>query len=132
MPVTASANAGFSSKGGSESIKLGVPHFIGAAIVLVLAYLFLRNSGTDTPARQDTEVKVIGMHDYSGMEQGGMGDHFLLPEHHVGSTVTLPVRFPARSGHEISCLIDQGFSGIYASNPRDAAWMDAPPSEVQL
>lgn len=133
MPeVSAAAKAGFSRRGANESVSLSFPLFLGVAVALVLAYLFLRNSGTDTPTYQDQETKVIGMHDYSGMLTGGMGDHFLPPENHCAGVVTLPVRYPNRVGHNGTCLINQGFGGLYASNPQTNMWMFTPPSEVQI
>lgn len=43
--------------------------------------------------------------------------------------VMLPVRYPARAGHELSCLIENGYEPLFRPRPDLYAWMDAPPSE---
>lgn len=107
---------------------------VGLVFVGALVYLGSRNQSKEQPRFQtdwnDQEV-VNSQWDWHKLT-GGNGDRFLEPQHHIASTVTLPVRFPARSGHEISCIIHKGWSQLAKSRPQDSDWMFAPPSEDDL
>lgn len=103
---------------------------IGGAIL----YLYGRNQSKEQPRFQTdwNDQQVINTQWDWHRLTGGNGDRFVEPEHHIGSTVTLPVRFPARSGHELSCIIHHGWSQLAKSRPQDSDWMYAPPSEDDL
>lgn len=106
----------------------------GLVAVFGLFYLFGRNLSKEQPRFQTdwNDQEVANSHYDWHRLQGGTGDHFLEPEYHLGQTVTLPVRFPARSGHEISCIIHKGWSQVNKTKPQDADWMWAPPSEGDI
>ena len=110
--------------------QIGV--FAGLILVIGLGYLFLRNQSQEQPEFQtDWSDQQIVNSDWDWHKlTGGNGDRFVEPEHHIGPTVTLPVRFPARSGHEISCIIHKGWSQNTLNKPQDADWMYFPPSEA--
>jgi hypothetical protein len=44
--------------------------------------------------------------------------------------VTIPVVFPARSGHEITVLIENGLAPLWKPRPNLFTWMECPPSEA--
>lgn len=58
--------------------------------------------------------------------------HWGEPDPYTGPQVVLPVRYPVRAGHEISTLIEQGYSVLARTTPRDWAWMSRPPSDVMF
>lgn len=41
----------------------------------------------------------------------------------------LPVRYPARAGHELSCLIEAGYEPLFRPRRDLYSWLDTPPSE---
>ena len=43
---------------------------------------------------------------------------------------TMAVRYPARSGHEITVLIQHGLQPLWRPRPNLYTWMECPPSEV--
>jgi hypothetical protein len=100
-------------------------------------WLTKAQGGTEQPRYQPDANKNVyeGFSDFPyGGEylQGGQGDHFVPPSHHMGSTVLLPVRYPARSGHEISCIIHKGWDQLAKARPQDSDWMYSPVSEDDL
>lgn len=46
------------------------------------------------------------------------------------SLITLPVRYPARSGNNLSAIIHHGWSSVMRPAPDDGDWIERPPSEV--
>lgn len=42
----------------------------------------------------------------------------------------LPVRYPPRAGHEMSCLIEHGFTPLFRPRKDLFSWVDTPPSEA--
>jgi|SRR5215831_2046616 len=54
---------------------------------------------------------------------------YLVTPDIVPEPVVLPVRYPARAGHELSCLIEHGYEPLFRPRPDLYMWMDSPPSE---
>lgn len=134
-PVGAGESGSVGSRGAKGEVDVSwTLWFFVAAGGLILLYLLFRNQSHDQPRQETQKRNVFGMVDF-GVLEGGQGDHFLAPEdhHHNGyDVVTLPIRYPARSGINITTLINQGFTALRKSAPQDADWMNAPPSEVDL
>lgn len=98
----------------------------------VLLYLLTRQMGQGDQPRFGPNQKTYGEVNYDDY-MGGIGsEYFMHPARHVEGVVTLPIRFPHRSGHEITCLIHDGWSAMTKSAPQDADWMSMPPSEADL
>jgi hypothetical protein len=60
-----------------------------------------------------------------------MGPHGYM--HQTGSLVpliTLPHRYPNRSGNNITALIHHGMSPLSKRAPSDSKWIECPPSNV--
>ena len=100
---------------------------------LLLAYLYFRQGmwSHGQPGYQP-DGTVIGEVDYTDLQNGGQGDHFVLPAQHMGDVVYLPCRYPQHSGENITCLIHNGWSSLTAPHFTDDAWAFSPPSEATL
>lgn len=98
----------------------------------LLLYLLTRQMSHDQPEYGPNQDINNGMTIYDDYMGGPASDYFLAPARHIGSTVNLPVRYPHRTGHELSCIIHEGWSAMSKSAPQDADWMTRPPSEESL
>jgi hypothetical protein len=97
----------------------------------VLLYFLTRQMSHDQP-RFGPSQNVNAEIDFTTYMGGPKSDHFVAPADHQNGVITLPIRFPHRAGHEISCVIHEGWSAMSKSAPQDSDWMYAPPSEVSL
>lgn len=101
---------------------------IGIGIVLA-GYLALRNGVFQTGAKQwQPDGEVVGMVDYGQV----LSPVICEPQHHIGDVTYLPVRYPVHCGENITTLINQGFDPLWQNKPADFAWMQRPPSEVDI
>lgn len=97
----------------------------------VLLYFFSRNMSHDQPRYQQS-ANVIGEIDYTTHLGGPVSSRFVNPEHHINGVTVLPIRFPVRVGHEITCVIHQGWSAMQKSAPQDSDWMNTPPENEDI
>lgn len=56
------------------------------------------------------------------------GEHFVV-DSGMDGPVVLPVRYPPRPGHELTCMIEGGFTPMFRPQAGLASWVDSPPSE---
>jgi hypothetical protein len=99
----------------------------------LLGYLYFRQGmWSHGQPGWEPDGTVIGEIDYTDLQNGGQGDHFVTPEQHIGPVVYLPCRYPRHSGENLTCLIHQGFSSLTAPHFLDQSWAWQPPSEADL
>lgn len=56
------------------------------------------------------------------------GEHFVPPKD-LESAVFMPLRYPPRPGHELTCLIESGYEPLFRPRDELAGWLANPPSE---
>lgn len=113
---------------------------IGAGTILAFAglYWLTKHQGVSGQPRYQPDANknvYEGWSDFPYGDEylkGGQGDHFVPPSHHLNAVTLLPVRYPARSGHEISCIIHKGWTQLAVQRPQDSDWINAPVSEDDL
>lgn len=109
--------------------ELGVPHLVGAGIVLgglALIFCGVRSTprgGLRQPAAVAEDVNFW----YEPLARPVVG-----PDEHVGGVVNTPHRYPRVVGGEISNLIHNGFSTLTLPHEKDMTWLSSPPGEVDL
>jgi hypothetical protein len=101
---------------------------LGAGILL---FFFTRTQSHDQP-RYQVSANVIGEVDYTIHLGGPVSSRFVNPEHHLNGVTVLPIRFPHRVGHEITCVIHEGWSAMQRSAPQNADWMCDPPENEDI
>ena len=107
---------------------------IGVAILALGGVVYfgkrLLPVGATQPMSEPRGVDIAGM--YSDIFPENFGEHFVHPYKYSGPTIVLPVKYPTRSGHNISTLIDHGMSPLYRPRPTNLDWINQPPSEVTV
>lgn len=112
--------------------KLIITLVIAAVIILIYLYIQSGQHNSDQPRSQWDMNALAGVMYEKDLSYGGSGDHMLSAEEQDYPTVYLPLRYPGRTGHNVSTVIHHGFNAMMRPAPQDEDWMCNPPSEVDL
>jgi hypothetical protein len=114
----------------------------GAAVVALMFYVALTRTQAkiSTPTNDTMYDKPFTGLNALSLVEGQQGDNhhghwWRYPDYDMDyntHAVKLPVRYPVKSGQNLTAIINRGWEPMMRPAPSDAAWMECPPSEVTL
>lgn len=139
MATSISAGESVSTPAGGESVSVNVYGFIALALVIgVILLIWASYAGGGqmaTPRYERIPEDVFEGINHILMVPGDLGDmstnhEWKQPDYDTLQNVKMAVRYPARSGNNISAIIHKGWSPMMRPAAKDGDWIEKPPTNA--